>query len=114
MAQQSDQVPEDGFSALNRSAIEYLQGKYGQNLQVNSTTAALKSVIDIIARDNIKESGITLVNADGEYCKQSFDRTMPGYGRAYDKCSDTFTVEAVDPAALSAQAAGLAGGEGGG
>jgi predicted lipoprotein with Yx(FWY)xxD motif len=78
-----------GFSALNQSAIEYLQGKYGQDVQLSSTTAALKAVIDLVERESL------VLSDDTGYCRQSFDRTSPGYSKSYDKCSDRLFAEEI-------------------
>jgi hypothetical protein len=89
---ESDQSDEkkQGVASLNRTAIEYLQGKYGHDVQVSSTAAALKSIIDSIERDSLAAA---IKAADDGYCRQSFDRTSPGYSKLYDKCSDQIVVE---------------------
>jgi hypothetical protein len=91
MAKESEKKTPSGFAALNQFTIEFLQGKYGQDVQVSSTTSALKAVIDLIERDSVVAAGVTISVADGEYCKQTFDRTNPGYSKLYDKCSDILT-----------------------
>jgi hypothetical protein len=69
----------DIFETLNRAALDHLQGKYGHEVRVKTTRAALNEILNNIDRKNLGE-----VATPAEYDK-GFDRTSPGYDKTYDR-----------------------------
>jgi hypothetical protein len=67
------------FSSLNEAAIEHLQGKYGQDVQVQSTKAVLSQILSHIDRRTVVDIGAVAAYDRG------FDRTSPGYDKYYDR-----------------------------
>jgi len=67
------------FSSLNEAAIEHLQGKYGQDVQVTSTKAVLNEILSHIDRKSVIDVGAVAAYDRG------FDRTNPGYDKYYDR-----------------------------
>ena len=65
------------FSALNKAAIDHLQGKYGQDVQLHSTNAALRAILSQIDRK--------VITGNVSAYDRGFDRTSPGYDRYYDR-----------------------------
>jgi hypothetical protein len=67
------------FGSLNEAAIEHLQGKYGQEVQVQSTKAVLVEILSHIDRRSAIDVGAVAAYDRG------FDRTVPGYDKFYDR-----------------------------
>lgn len=67
------------FEALNAAALDHLQGKFGHEVRVSSTRAALSEILR-----NIDRKGIGSLTNAAEY-DRGFDRTSPGYDKYYDR-----------------------------
>jgi hypothetical protein len=79
---QKDQIevsPED-FQALNKAALDALEGKYGVVIKIRSRAAAIKETLSLVDRS----TPINIQSDVGGY-DRGFDRTRPGYSRSYDR-----------------------------
>ena len=75
------------FGTLNEAAVEHLQGKYGQDVQVRSTKAVLAEILSHIDRRSVVDVGSVAAYDRG------FDRTSPGYDKYYDRDRAALTME---------------------
>lgn len=74
----SSRIPAS-FGSLNQAAVEHLQGKYGQDIQVRSTKAVLSEILSHVDRKFTLDVGAVAAYDRG------FDRTSPGYDKYYDR-----------------------------
>lgn len=72
-----EEVSPKEFQALNRVALEALQGEFGFQIQVRSAKVAINEILKSIDK-------LTPVDIVAAY-DRGFDRTSPGYDRYYDR-----------------------------
>jgi hypothetical protein len=78
MSNSEDPKAMQAFEALNETALAHLQGKYGQEVRLSTTRAALNEILRNIDRRVVGPGGIAAYD-------RGFDRTSPGYDKYYDR-----------------------------
>jgi hypothetical protein len=77
---EEEKVSPAEFQAVNQTALDALQGKFGVSLRFRSSSAAMHEVLKKIEKEASEEETTKPREFD-----RGFDRTKPGYDKHYDR-----------------------------